>query len=97
MAKTKSILLFLLAWGVVVFLASLVAIEKTSYAKPVVLTLGMLLWPPIWLALVKPVPFQEFRYYLPDSRLVGYLIYLVLPVGTIITLLFAAAYFGVGV
>ncbi len=50
----------------------------------------------IWPLVVRLKPWTAFQYWLPKSRLVGYSVYLLLPVATIALLIFLAAKFGLG-
>ena len=50
----------------------------------------------IWPQIVRLKPWTEFRYWLPKSRLVGYSVYLLLPIATIALMIFLAAKFGLG-
>ena len=50
----------------------------------------------IWPLVVRLKPWTEFQYWLPKSRLVGYSVYLLLPVATIALLIYLAAKFELG-
>jgi len=50
----------------------------------------------IWPLVVRLKPWTEFQYWLPKSRLVGYSVYLLLPVAMIALLIFLAAKLGLG-
>ena len=50
----------------------------------------------IWPLVVRLKPWTAFQYWLPKSRLVGYTVYLLLPVAAIGLLLYLAAKFGLG-
>ena len=50
----------------------------------------------IWPLFVRLKPWSAFQYWLPKSRLVGYSVYLLLPVATIVLLLYLATKFGFG-
>ena len=50
----------------------------------------------IWPIIVRLKPWTEFQYWLPKSRLVGYSVYLILPIATIALLVYLAAKFELG-
>jgi hypothetical protein len=50
----------------------------------------------IWPLVVRLKPWSEFQYWLPKSRLIGYSVYLFLPVATIVLLVYLAAKFELG-
>lgn len=50
----------------------------------------------IWPQVVRLKPWTEWRYWLPKSRLVGYTVYLLIPIATIALLFFLAARFELG-
>lgn len=50
----------------------------------------------IWPYVVRLKPWTAFRYWLPKNRLVGYSVYLVLPVATIVLLFYLAVKFELG-
>lgn len=52
----------------------------------------LLLWP----AIVQLKAWTPFQYWLPKSRLVGYSVYLLLPIALMVTLLYLAAKYKVG-
>lgn len=50
----------------------------------------------IWPQIVRLKPWTEWRYWLPKSRLIGYTVYLLLPIAAIALLIFLAAKLGLG-
>jgi hypothetical protein len=50
----------------------------------------------IWPLIVRLKPWSDFHYWLPQSRLVGYSVYLLLPVGIVVLALYLAVKFKVG-
>jgi len=50
----------------------------------------------IWPLVVQLTPWTDFQYWLPKSRLVGYSVYLLLPVAAIALFLYLAVKFGLG-
>ena len=50
----------------------------------------------IWPYVVRLKPWSAFQYWLPKSRLVGYCVYLLLPIATIALLIYLAAAFELG-
>ena len=50
----------------------------------------------IWPLIVRLKPWSEFQYWLPKSRLVGYSVYLLLPLGIMALALYLAVKFKVG-
>jgi hypothetical protein len=50
----------------------------------------------LWPLIVRFKPWTPFQYWLPKSRLVGYTVYLLLPIGLILFSMYAAAKLGVG-
>jgi len=50
----------------------------------------------IWPRLLRLKPWTPFKYWLPKSRLVGYAVYLLLPIALIALLLYLAARLGLG-
>ena len=51
----------------------------------------------VWPTIVRLKPWTPFQYWLPKSRLIGYFVYLVIPVALMASLLFLAVKFGAGV
>jgi hypothetical protein len=50
----------------------------------------------IWPLVARLKPWTEFQFWLPESRLVGYYVYLLLPVSVIALLFYLAMQFGLG-
>lgn len=50
----------------------------------------------VWPLVVRLKPWSDFQYWLPKSRLVGYSVYLLLPLGITALALYIAAKFKVG-
>ncbi len=50
----------------------------------------------IWPFIVRLKPWSEWQYWLPKSRLVAYSVYLLLPVGTLVLMVYLAAKFELG-
>ena len=50
----------------------------------------------IWPHVVRLKPWTEWRYWLPKSRLIGYTVYLLLPIASIALLIYLAAKLGLG-
>jgi CXXC-20-CXXC protein len=67
-------------WQIILFVLALLAIYNLA----------------IWPHVVRLKPWTEWQYWLPKSRLVGYTVYLLLPIATIAFLIFLAARFGLG-
>jgi hypothetical protein len=96
MASNGSLLLwflmFVTALGLVVTLTS----NITELSKLVCGALSLVLWVITFPLIVKAVPYKKKQYWLPKNRALGYFIYLGIPVLVVMTALFLAAYFKVG-
>jgi len=57
------------------------------------LIVGFMLYSIAWPSIVRLKPWTPWRYWLPKSRLLGYTVYLVIPVATMIFVIFLAAHF----
>ncbi|MFL0802023.1 MAG: hypothetical protein K6L80_16370 [Agarilytica sp.] len=85
-------IVFLITAGAVIALASEVVVISKLFAGVVVLVL----WPLIFPAIVKAKKYKLRQYWLPKSRLLGYFVYLVVPVSIIALALAVAIHFEVG-
>lgn len=83
---------FLVATGFLTYVASSV-IELNKLFSVVA---ALILWPLTFPLIVKAKKYRAREYWLPRRRALGYLVYLVVPVGVIVIALAAAIHFRVG-
>ena len=87
-------------WFAIFVAASLSAIWTLSsfieVNKLVAVPLTLILWPLTFPLVVKAVKYKKRQYYVPESRVVGYFLYLVLPVSVIVLVVTLAIIFEVG-
>ena len=90
-----TLILFLVAAPIVVLARSGVDIQEWQFF---LLPAGFMIfyYLAVWPYVVRLKPWTAFQYWLPKSRLIGYSVYLLLPVATIALLLYLAAKFELG-
>ncbi|WP_339075302.1 hypothetical protein [Teredinibacter turnerae] len=84
--------IFILLVGGVVFILP----DLGEMNKIITGTIALLVWPLTFPAIVKAKKFKQRHYWLPNSRMLGYFVYLLLPVGLVVLALVLAIYFEVG-
>jgi hypothetical protein len=92
MATTGSMLL----WFVLFIVCCFLVISNLELTKIETAISALVIWPLTFRLVVKAEKYEKRQYYLPKSRAVGYLIYLVLPIFVILLGVFLLAYFEVG-
>jgi hypothetical protein len=96
MATDKSLALafftVIILVGSIVYAASML-IEMN---KLIAVGVALVMWPLAFPVIIKTRKYEQRQYWLPKSRALGYLIYLVVPVSIVVLTLTAAIYFEVG-
>ncbi len=95
-ATTSSLLIwlsiFIAVSGITLFLISMYA----EISKSIAAVVALIYWPITAPLFVKATKFKPMQYWLPQSRIVGYLVYLVLPVSMIALVIYLLVHFNVG-
>ena len=68
----------------------------TEINKVMTIGIALVIWPLTFPVMVRAKKFKQRKYWLPKSRLLGYFIYLVVPITVIVLALVLASYLGLG-
>ena len=97
MSRLTGALAFLATMAAVVLFALAADIKSQSWEFVVAILLGFVLYSIVWTLIVRLKPWTpQFQYWLPKSRVVGYSVYLLMPVVMIGVLLYLAWHFRLG-
>lgn len=96
MATDGSLALWLVTLSALAGTVVFILLTLFDMSQMVAVSVTLVLWPLTFPKIVKAKKFKQRHYWLPKSRLLGYFVYLVIPVGVIALALVLAIHFEVG-